>query len=89
MNEKKKISQKSKSLFLRMKVFCEKRRWICILLFNGLVGVLIAHTLYFTYRRMSWEMWKIFVTLFFLGAVLVTIFVHRWERRIDREGRGS
>ena len=85
MDEKKLSQNSKKSILLRMKIACEKRKYICSFLSGALMGALAGNILYFTQKHMSWEMWKIFVTLFFLSSIVLLIFILRWEKRVKNE----
>jgi hypothetical protein len=85
MDEEIELPEAKRNLFVRMKISCEKRRYVCAILLGVLGGFVTWNILYFTRKWMSLEMWKLFVTLFFLAIICLTILGHRWEKRIERE----
>jgi hypothetical protein len=85
MDEEIMLPDTKRNLLVRIKISCEKRRNICLPLSGALAGFVAGNILYFTHKWMSWEMWKLFVTLLLLGLICLAVLVIRWEKRIEKE----
>ena len=85
MDEEMKSPDIKKNLLVRIKISCEKRRYVCAILSSVIGGFVTWNILYFAHKWMSWEMWKLFVTLLFLGLICLAVLVIRWEKRVERE----